>query len=396
MTASIQGRHLLVPNIPAPMATNARLFVIARLTGRNIDEMRTIIWAKKPLRFTMADSNAFQKLVDLLASWGIRTQEESADQVPSEEAVPPVQDVPQVKAPFQSTVSLTQNPFPEASKEVPAEITPEISAETPKPTLRTGKPVLLRSRQPKGTKRFFLVTSARVSALFGLVMAIAIFLFFPVSGYILGFLGVPDQNVTDALAGWIAGALPTSIPALEVTYASPTTGSHAIGFFTSVAILVVLAIIAFIFRKSSAWFWLAGSLLFFHSSISLFGAHRLGLLFLAHTVELFFCTLFLFRAFSGTQVLFYSERAMYATAGWLLWLENLRFGWMLVQNGERLKPPYSLETLGFFDLVELGLAESLELLGTGLFTLNLAAPSIVLAIMIILELRRPQILIHRT
>lgn len=383
MTASTQGRHLLVPNIPAPMATNARLFVIARITGRNIDEMRTTIWAKKPLRFTFTDSNSFQKLVDLLASWGIRSQEESAEQVPLEEPASP---------PKGFAVPLTQNPFPEAPKEIPA----EVSSEIPKPTLRTGKPVLLRSRQPKGTKRFFLVTSARVSALFGLVMAIAIFLFFPVSGYILGFLGVPDQNVKDALAGWMAGALPSSIPALEVSYASPATGSHAIGFFTSVAILVVLAIVAFIFRKSSAWFWLAGCLLLFHSSMSLFGEHRLGLLYLAHTMELFFCTLFLFRAFSGTQVLFYSERAMYATAGWLLWLENLRFGWMLVQNGDRLKPPYSLESLGFFDLVELGLAESLEILGTGLFTLNLAAPSIVLAIMIILELRRPQILIHRT
>lgn len=362
---------LVVPSMPVPMATNARLFVIARISGRSIDEMRSTIWAHKPLRFEGLGAEPLRQLNTLFASWGIRTEMERVEDVK-----------PMSSSPIEATTapSLTL-----AKKErVPQA-----------PETKQGKPVLLQSKIRKGNKRFFLVKSAWVSGAFGLVMALAFFIFFPVSGYILGFISVPDQHLSDAMAGWIAGALPSTIPALDVNYEAPQT-SHALGFFISIGILGILAIIAFVFKKSSAWFWLFGSLLLFHSSISVFAEHRLALLYFGHAMEIFFCSLFLFRAFTGTQVIFYSERALYATAGWLLWLENLRFGWMLVQSGQQLKPSDPMGMMDTLATIEFGMMESLDTLGVALFTLNLAIPSIVLALMIAMELRRPQILIHRT
>lgn len=333
--------------------------------------MRSTIWAHKPLRFEGLGAESVRQLNTLFASWGIRTEMERG------EDTKPLSSSPIEVSPAGPPTLAKKEPVPQA------------------PEVKLGKPVLLQSKTRKGNKRFFLVKSAWVSGAFGLVMALAIFIFFPVSGYILGFISVPDQHLSDAMAGWMAGALPSTIPALNVNYEAPRS-ADALGFLISIGILGILAILAFVFKKSSAWFWLFGSLLLFHSSISFLPEHRLALLYFGHIMEIFFCSLFVFRAFTGTQVLFYSERALYATVGWLLWLENLRFGWMLVQSGDKLKPSDPVGVMDTLATIEFGMVESLDILGVALFTLNLAIPSIILALMIAMELRRPQILIHRT
>jgi hypothetical protein len=351
---------LVVPSIPAHMATNARLFVIARVSGRGVEEMRSIIWAKKPLDFPGISDSARDQLQALFSSIGVRTELQERSEISV--AIP-------TPAPILSPVEKAQALGRPSLAPKPA--TPAVSH----------KPVFVRAKKPPRAMHYWMVQSGRFSSFVGIILAVAIYVLFPVVGFVFGFLKVPSAELQAALVGWIAGAAQDSIPALEVSYVAKVGLSSSASLYVAIGVLAVLGVVAFVVRKGSVWFWLMGGLLLMHSAISLYEQHRVALLFLGHGMELFFGSLFLWRAFTGTQLIFISERAFYAVFGWLLWLENLRFGWL----------SFTHNLTADYDLVE---GSSLPPLGVAIFVLTLVSPFILLASMLLLEKFRPKALIH--
>ena len=376
----------VVPTIPPSVASNARLFVIARIAGRSVEELRGTIWAGKPLVFPGISEAVKAELVDLFKAYGIKWEMQSpADLAPKEEPVKLSAD-----SPFR-----TFNP--QAVKagslrgSTPLAMPESEPVEPPKP-----KPVLLRApKKQLFPERFRLIQSGPISSAFGLVVGVGLFLFLPMFGYLFGLIRVPAERLHTAFAGWIAGAPPDSLPVMEVDYASRAAVGHASSFLVSIGILVFLGVIAFIGKRSSAWFWLIGSLACLHSAMSMGEEHQLTILVLGHGLELFFCALFFFRAFTGSQVHFLSERAMYAVFAWMLWLENLRFSWHMVQS--HMEQFFTVKVIegNVLDYLDFAVGSAMEVMSRVHFTLTAILPGVVLAMMMIMDIRSPKVLVRR-
>jgi len=162
------------------------------------------------------------------------------------------------------------------------------------------------------------------------IIAFILFMWFPFIEYLFAFIRVPVHEFGHALAGWFYGY--PSIPAFDFEYGGGVTvyNDRSTSIAWSVGIVILGA--AALLRKQFAWVILCAVLFVFLLATGLTETHEMVMSYMGHGTELIFAGIFFYRAFAGSAIKVAAERPLYAFIAWLIWLENLRFAWKLIQD----------------------------------------------------------------
>jgi len=147
---------------------------------------------------------------------------------------------------------------------------------------------------------------------------------------LVGYFVVLVHELGHALAGWLFGY--PSIPAFDFTYGGGVTLHQGRAVAIVLAVYVVFAVLAFVFRRNPATLVVVGATTALYSVLLATGTADVFIIAMGHGGELFFAWLFLHRALSGRACHHAAERAAYAWIGFHVVFHDLRFAWGLATN----------------------------------------------------------------
>jgi hypothetical protein len=133
-----------------------------------------------------------------------------------------------------------------------------------------------------------------------------------------------------ALFGWFFG-LP-SLPAFDLMYGGGVTISQQQSILLLVVIYCLLAYLMYFYRKNTGTLiWLA-VLGIIHFLCVVTKWHEVVYLFMGHGTELIIAGLFIYRALSGSAVVHFAERPLYAAIGFFIVYQDTGFAYRLMTS----------------------------------------------------------------
>jgi hypothetical protein len=131
---------------------------------------------------------------------------------------------------------------------------------------------------------------------------------------------------------WLFG-YPT-IPAFDFVYGGGIAISTGRQTGLLILIYVIFAGLFYYYRANRLTLGVLGGLVVLHALFAFTRWHELPILFMGHGVELTFCTIFLYRAISGTSLVHEFERPIYGFLGFFIQFYDVKFAFQLMTSRE--------------------------------------------------------------
>ena len=135
-----------------------------------------------------------------------------------------------------------------------------------------------------------------------------------------------------ALFGWLFG-LP-SLPAFDLMYGGGVTISQQQSILLLVVIYCLLGYLMYYYRKNTGTLIWLGVLGIIHFLCVITKWHEVIYLFMGHGTELIIAGLFIYRALSGSAVVHFAERPLYAAIGFFIVYQDTGFAYRLMTSPE--------------------------------------------------------------
>ncbi len=133
-----------------------------------------------------------------------------------------------------------------------------------------------------------------------------------------------------SLAGWLFGM--PSVPAFDLMYGGGITLSRERSVLLLVVIYSFLGWLIYYYRRNTGTVIALIALGVVHLACSLTQWHQVVYLFMGHGTELIIAGLFIYRALSGSAVVHFAERPLYAAIGFFIVYQGTTFAYRLMTS----------------------------------------------------------------
>ncbi len=166
----------------------------------------------------------------------------------------------------------------------------------------------------------------------GLALPLVALPFFGFLAFLLHPLMTIVHELGHSIAGWLFGY--PSIPAFDFVYGGGMTIHTGRQFGLLFVIYLIFAGLFYRFRHNRLTLGVLAGLAALHALLAFTRFHDLIILFMGHGTELIICTVFLYRAISGTSLVHELERPIYAFLGFFIQFYDLKFAFQLLTSRE--------------------------------------------------------------
>lgn len=167
-------------------------------------------------------------------------------------------------------------------------------------------------------------TSVVIGSSFGLFVALS-----PIGFFLSPILTIVHE-LGHAVFGWLFGY--PSIPAFDFVYGGGVTINTDRQYGLLLLIYLIFGAVIYKFRKNRSIVTISILLVLLHLLCSFTSLHNLLCVSMGHGFELLFASIFLYRAISGSSLVYKLEQPLYGFVGSYIVFHNVKFAYQLLTS----------------------------------------------------------------